>query len=603
MGVVTLRIKHPTLSNFRQNEDGAIAVVVALLLVVLLGFTALGVDVASLYRDRAKLQSVSDLTAVSAMAAHNIATERATHAVTRNDMTAGALQSVQTGRFLRNPAIPPENRFQELPANSESINAVRVVLQKDAPLHFARVFSEEAFVPISRPALATRTEGASFSLSSHILKMSGVDLNNLLTQNFNITANIDLAGQNVLADTTINIGTLLEALAAQTGGATPNPAEILNTTTTVVALVEALQSQLPTGAANDLNGLRSVAGNATFDISSLIGGIDTELGLTATDFLSRTEISALDVVRAIVSSQDAGTDLLLDTNINVPGVISAEVALTAGEPPVDSGWIAMGEEGVSLHRAAVRLKTELNVLSDPFNQDAGLLGLGVQIASVNLPLYTEVAGATATLEEISCDMSSPSNVAARFSTSPTPLHPANGASVAALYLGTLPETSGPIDPADLDYADLIDVNIVIPSLLPLVPDITISGVTIQAKSYVTVGASQTDTVAFTHEELANGDNVKTFGSGEILTSAVSTLLSSGDPDFLRVKPGQGGLLAGLGEGVIDSLLPLLPDLLLANLSAPVDSVLDSALSGLGIEAGAGELTLTEHLCEPIRLVR
>ena len=178
--------------QFRKDEDGAVAVIVSLLLVVLLGFTALGVDVASLYRQRAVLQSTADLAAVSAMAVPETATSRAQYVLTRNGATAQTLQTLQTGRFLRNPDIAAGERFTALPQGSPGINAVSLVLQKDAPLHFARIFSDDTHVSLDRTSLATRTGSASFALDSHILHLDGTSLNNALTSDFGADAAIDL---------------------------------------------------------------------------------------------------------------------------------------------------------------------------------------------------------------------------------------------------------------------------------------------------------------------------------------------------------------------------------------------------------------------------
>lgn len=50
---------------YRQNEDGGVSVIVALLMVVLLGFTALAVDTGVLYSERAQLQNGADASAIA----------------------------------------------------------------------------------------------------------------------------------------------------------------------------------------------------------------------------------------------------------------------------------------------------------------------------------------------------------------------------------------------------------------------------------------------------------------------------------------------------------------------------------------------------------
>lgn len=588
-GVPTLPID--PLARFGRNEEGAVAVIVALLLVVLLGFTALGVDVASLYRERARLQSVGDLTAVSAMAVPQSAMARATYVMSRNRMDGLTPQTLETGRYLRNPAIAAQDRFTPLPADSVGINAVRVVLQDDAALHFSQVFTEETHVTLDRTSLASRTGAASFTLGSHIARLGPLELDRALLQSFGGAASIDTGDMAVLAEASVNLGGLLEVLAAQTGSATRNPAAILDATRPVTDIVQALQTVLPSDVGRALDGLRDATAGVDIDVAALVGGIDTRLGLTATEFLSGIEIPALDVVRALVADQGTGTGIQLDADVTVPGILASSTSLTAGEPPAQSGWVALGEEGVQLHRAAVRLKTDLAVAPTLL----GDLGIGIEVASLSLPVYTEVAGSTATLDRIGCNVTAGQDIAASFTTK----SPSNGTSIASLYLGQLPEGSGAVTPADLEFADLLTVDIVIGRGL-LLPGIKIPGVVIQAKSHVTVGTSQTDTVTFTQDDLATGDTIKTFGSGDLLSSAVGSLLSGTE---LRVKPGQSGLLSGLAGPVIAGVLPLLPGRLLSGLADPLDSVLDATLAGIGVELGAGELALTGHHCEPIRLVR
>ncbi|WP_281855877.1 pilus assembly protein TadG-related protein [Litoreibacter halocynthiae] len=587
------------ITQFTENEDGTVAVIVSLLLTVLLGFVALGVDVAFLYRERAQLQAVSDLTAVSAIAQPEDAIRRVDFVLARNATPPDAVETLQPGRFLRNPAIAPQNRFTALPEGSPGINALRVVLKDDAPLHFSRVFTDDTHIALNRTAIATRTGAGSFSLDSHIANLDVASLNQALMQSYGASASLSLGDMQALANANIDLGELLSTLDSQTGSPSRNPAEVLNAITSAGELLSALQSSLPSELASRLGALTNAAGASAFAVSDLVDGIDTDLGLTAADFLSEIDISALDVIKALVGASSSGQDIGLSSDISLEGIISASTTLVMGEPAADSGWIALGEEGVQLHRAAVRLQSELEIEPNLL----GNLGIGLQLANIQLPIYTELAGSTASLDRLGCRITSPHDIAASFSTASTALHPANGTSVAALYLGTLgSDVTGtdPIDPSQLDFADLLEVAVVID--LPLLPAITIPGITIQARSHVTVGASQVETITFTHSEVESGATTKQFGSGQILTTAVSNLLSPENTE-LRLKPGQENLLSGLAGPAITGLLQVLPARLQSGLTAPVDGVLDATLAGVGLELGVGELTLTGHHCEPIRLAR
>ncbi|MGR3586902.1 MAG: pilus assembly protein TadG-related protein [Paracoccaceae bacterium] len=581
-----------------RQEDGAVAVIVALLLTVLLGFVALGVDVASLYRDRAQLQADADLAAMSSVAAPENSQPRAVQTLERNRRGADSLSDLQTGRFLRNPEIPAAERFVPLANGSAGINAVALTLQDAAPLHFARIFSDSDHVTLTRRALAIRTGAASFSLGSHLARLDPANLNALLSNSFGASVTLGAGDYALLAQSSVNLGDLIATLDSQSGANRRNPAAILDTRTTGARIAAALASLLDGRAATILGDLERITTSLDLSVAAIVGGIDTDLGLTATEFLAHTRISALDAIRAVAQVNNLDQSLTLDTAATLPSILSAQTRLAVGEPPARSGWIAIGEEGVQLHRAATRLRTDIELAPDLL----GVLGLGVSATGLRLPLYVELAGATATLEEITCG-AAPQDTAARFSTSATPLHPQNGTALATIYLGSLPAqvfASGPVNPAALDFADILDLSLRIE--LPLLPAIQIGGITLQARARATLGSSQTRMISFTGEDISAGRTTRYFGSGDLLTSGIADLLSP-DRIELRVKPGQEGLVSGAANTLVQSVLTLLPARIVSGLTAPIDTALDDILNQTGLRLGEGELTLTGHHCERVQLVR
>jgi uncharacterized membrane protein len=591
-----LLIKSRQLQAFCRDENGAVAVIVSLLLTVLIGFVALGVDVASLYRERAKLQADGDLVAMSSVVDPDAATARAVNTLVKNNRTTATLANLQTGRFLRNPAIAPADRFKPLPEGSRGINAVFVKLQDDTPLHFAKIFTDSDNVRLTRSSTAIRTGAASFSLTSNIARLDAAALNSVLSDSLNSSVTLSAGDINLLSETTVNMGDLLVELDRLAGNADRNPAAILDATTNTDRLFAALQSLLPTSASNTIESIPT-GGPVGLPVEALIGGIGSALGLTAIEFASQIDLSALDILGSVVGANDF--QHLLGARVAVPGVTSVTTRLAAGEPPARSGWVALGEEGVELNRAAVRLKNDIAFAPDLL----GNLDLGVSVTRLELPIYVELAGATATLEEISCASSDPQATAARFSTAQTPLNPQNGTAVAALYLGKLPEemfNGGPLSPSSLDFADLLDLTIRID--LPLLPDVVVSGITVQARSKVTLGASQTESLRFTQAEVKAGENIKYFGSGDLLSSGVFSLLSPSRTE-VRIKPGQEGLVSDLVAPVLQDVLAALPAQLLAALALPLDRVIDTTLDTAGLQLGEGELKLTGHHCELVLLIQ
>lgn len=569
------------------------AVITALLMTVLLGFTALGVDTAALYREKAALQAASDLAALSAMGAPEAAEERAEAARARNRPEA-TVSALAQGRYLRNPALAPEDRFTPLAGGAPGINAVSLSLDREAPLHFARIFTEASSVPLTASAMASRTGAASFTLTSHIARLEAAALNDALSAVLGLDLALSVAEMQVLAGAQVSTGALLSELARLSDLAPRNPAEVLDAEIPVQALIAALRGLAPE-TAEALTPLTAVSGALTMPVAGVIAGIDPALGLTAMDFAGEVEVSALDILRAVVAARIGPDSIALEVAAEVPGLLGLETRLTLGEAPAQSGWIALGEKGVTLHRAAARLKLDLALAPDLL----GNLGAGVIATKLSVPLYLELAGATATLDEIACAADNP--LAARFITAPTPLHPLNGTSIAALYLGTLPDDAPlPVDPATLGFARILDLSLTID--LPLLPAIQLGGLSVEARSDLAIGASRVETVSYTRAQVAAGDRVRHFGSDEVLGTAVSGLLDPANTE-IRLRSQPGLVIPALALPVIDSVMALLPARLLSGLTAPLDAVLDQTLATAGISLGEGELTLTGHHCELLRLVR
>lgn len=586
------------LHNFARNDRGVVAIIVALSLTMLMGFVALAIDVGMLYRERAQLQAKSDVAALSAVPDLEDAQARVDNALESNNQSADALVELELGRYLRNPAIPMDERFTALPNGTPGINAISIGLSKESPLYFAQVFLDEETADVGVRSTALRTGAASFSLGSHLAMLDDFSLSEALNESLSLNIAFDVGDVSVLQGIEFSAADLLNALSDIIGFNALNPAEILDQTISTSALISALQTVAPVGLPSTVSELAAGSDIPDFTMRELISGSETDLGLTTMDFLSDTIINANDVLTSLATPGASGSAISLDVSASAPGLLDFDTELSVGEPVSHSGVIAMGEVGTTLHNAAARLKTDIALSTDIL----GSLGVGVEVASVNVPLYTELAGTTAELTELSCKGESSDDIIAEFETSHSELHPGNGTSVAALYLGNLPgnpmSSTSSIDPSTLEYADLLEISIEVQLLLVT---LKVDGIVIQARSHVALGESQTESIDFTRGEFEAGQNAKTFGSGDILSSGVQSLLSPENLE-IRTKPGGGVLNAAVGS-VLELVLDALPGLLLSELLSPLDTVLDSTLSTIGLELGAGELTLTNHLCEVPKLVR
>ena len=176
--------------------------------------------------------------------------------------------------------------------------------------------------------------------------------------------------------------------------------------------------------------------------------------------------------------------------------------------------------------------------------------------------------------------------------------------MAELFLGNFPaptfeDKTTPLDQNDLTDAKLLGLNIGVTSLLGLPINL---GTDVMVKSHASVGVSEVSETTFTRVEEGT---TKTYGSGGLLTSAVSTLVANAQ---IRLAPKEGviNLLLGNVVTALDSALSLVTNLLTPVLSAvllPVDGLLDSVLKTLGIGVGEADLTLHKAHCGRIVLVR
>ncbi|WP_306151026.1 pilus assembly protein TadG-related protein [Roseovarius sp. MMSF_3281] len=577
-----MRIR-PFLIRFRRDENGAVAVLVGLLLVVLIGFLAIGVDIGALYYQQKTLQTRADLAAVTAvMNLDDAPATAAESTVTENGLDAAALGDLSYAHYDRDSTLTPEARITARDLGDADVNAATTSLQKSAPLYFASTFLPTGSTTLSATATAARLDLASFTLGSRLLALDTTDsavLNALLGTALGSPVSLDLVDYEALADTSIDLLTFTDALATRADLTALSYEEILNSNINLPDIAGALlDTGLVAGSTDVLTTVLNSGATSLLNASDLIALDGDNADLWLDDVLPTIEVTALDLL--VASVDIINEDALIDIGVGIPGLASASVVV--GERPVGSGWIIIGERDTTLHTAQVRLKLRVAL---------NLVGL----ASVDLPLYLEIAGATATLTRANaCGTPDPSDVVAVFDTGSDAMAGGHGNQVAKLYIGDLvgksfEDTSTYFTANDFEPVKLVDV-------LGLL-GVPIARVDI--KAYSSVGATPTESTEFTYDEIGE---TKTYGSGTLLTTALSTLLAPQD------NPGMEGAhidvtVLGLGLGSITDLLLTLVYPILDALLSPLDVLVDRLLSALGIGIGEADLTLNGVSCGGVMLVR
>ena len=588
-------IDRPALTRFCHDERGAVAIIVALVLTALIGFVAIGVDVGLLYRSQSSLQANADLAAVSAVVAPDAARQRAEAVTGRNAPAASTVTALDHGRFLADPALTPEDRFQARPIGASDANAVRVALEHQTALGFAGSFLGVDSVTQRASALAMQPRGASFSLASGLLRLDRGVINALLERTLGSGVALDVLDHQALLDGRVTLLSLVEALATEARIVSGNYRDILATEVQLPTLLRSIARTQTGVAAATLDRLAMASGAEVLRLENLVSVPDPALGVTVPDFLDYTEVSALDLLAASLETVTAARAIDLDLSLTLPGLLGVDTWLLVQERPARSGWVAVGETGATLHTAQTRLG--LDVALSPTL--LGVLGAGVVPLELEVPLYLELANARATLTELNCRPQTPGDTVAVFQTGSGLQGTAAGPHLAEIFLGSFPEAAA-LGPAglrreDLGFADLLTVEI---RLL----FIRIAALTIQARAHAVLGESSVDQTEFTLAQLNEGRAQATVGSGDLLGSLVSSLLAD-DSLELRVKPAQQGLVTGLVSGLVDTLISILPTRLLSRLAGPLDLVLNETLRVAGLQVGRAELELHDTLCLPPRLVQ
>jgi uncharacterized membrane protein len=383
--------------------------------------------------------------------------------------------------------------------------------------------------------------------------------------------------------------TFSKALGTRAGLSIDNFQDFLNGNVTYGNVVGALLDSVGvSGAQAPLTTLLNGVGSSTLGVEQLINPQGDALGLRMEDVFPPIQVSALDMLVAAADIVTAQRQVTLGVSAAVPGVLNASANLLLGEPAIDSGYVTIGSPGATIHTAQTRLLVTANL--DPTLLS---LGTGVTPVSLQLPLYLELASATASLSSINCGVTDPTATVATFATGFDGIDDGaqTGTHLLDLYLGTFDpalftNTSTPLSVSDLGYADLLNISV-----------LGLQLVTIQAKSFVAVGQATSTSTSFTLSDM-QGHVIKTVTSGELLSSAVGTLFQNAQ---VRVSPGT--TLGLLVAPLVNPLLAALPSLLNSGLLTPVDGLIDGLLKTLGIGVGQADLTLDGITCDSVRLVR
>lgn len=533
-------------------EDGTIAIVMALFLMVCVSLSAIAIDMGSLYLERRTAQGAADLAAMAAAADLDRAEEAARATLAANGMGDVRALSVVKGRYEGDGAVAPNVRFV---AGREPYNAVRLDMARSGQLYFAKSFMAEPEISVS--ALGAADAQATFSIGSRLASLKGGLLNTLLGSLLGGKVSLSAMDYNALADAQISLDSFLSALAAEidlTGG---TYSALLNSDVRVDnvldAIVKAATSEGDMQAAHAAATLASqISGTATVPLDTLV-----DLGPLANAAVGQpqaglaADVSVMSLLSAAAVAANGANQVAVNLDGSIPGLLSLRLDLAIGEAAQHSGWVAIGQQGATVRTAQTRLRLVAEV------GGTGLLA-GVR---VRLPLYVEIAGAEARLAGLTCGPVQGGNREAVIEAQPAVVKAWIG-DVAPGGLSSF-GTSVPVSNASVVQAPLISVS---------------------ASAFAQMTNAAATELRFSQSDI-DAHVVKTAKVHDHLSSLVSSLLQTAN---LNVN------VLGLGLNV--SAIKALALSLLSPVVAALDPLVASLLKSIGVGLGEVDVQVNGLRC-------
>jgi uncharacterized membrane protein len=273
---------------------------------------------------------------------------------------------------------------------------------------------------------------------------------------------------------------------------------------------------------------------------------------------SGISVNALDLTNAVLQLAQGGRQVQLNLKSILPGLAGVSAWLAIGERPANSPWLTVTDkDSIVVRTAQARLYVDAKVVP------LGLPG----VASIDLPLYLELAQAKAKLASLTCGLSA-NQRAVGLSVSPS--------------IGTA--AIGSIDNSRLD--DFKSEPTI--SQAKLVDTLAISAT---GKSEIDPGGMDWQSVSFDDDDIAN-HTIKTVSTDDALTAATASLVGKLN---LNVK------VLGLGLGVPAVTAAIQGSL--KSVTTPLDGVLNGLEDLLGVGLGQADVWVDGMRCQNVALVQ
>lgn len=540
------------IARLTRERRAGVGIMVAAAMPVLIGATALAVDLGSAMLETRQLQGAADAAAMAAAGDPSRADALAHAALSASGWPGAVTVATTTGHYSGDSTIAPADRFV---ANSGTANAVRVTLSTPAPSYFARIFGVRS-IPISRTATAAQINLASFSLGSRLAAVNGGLVNGLLGGLTGSTLSLSVMDYNALAGANIDLFGFIDALRTTASISAGSYDSALDASVTTGQILQAAASAAEANgdlqASAALKLLMAQSGNRSVKLATLIdpgllGGQDkVDPGAF--------KLNAMDLVTAALETASAKRQVALDLGAGIPGLAQTKVTVAIGERPENSPWLAVTDDGEPVIRTA-----QARIYAETTIGGAALLG---NIVSIKLPLYVEMASAEARLKAIDCSTDASRGVTIEAKTGPSTL------AIGSVDTSKLQDftTALPVGKVSLVHALLLNIN---------------------GRATIDLGAAEDwQPLRFDQAQIDQAA-VQTVSSGTAVSGIAESLIRNLQLDV-------SGLALGPVVSALGSTLMV---------AAPVlDGLIDTITSTLGVHYGQADVRVTGMRCGTPALV-
>lgn len=549
-------------ARYIRDERAAISIITGISLVMFVGFTGAAVDFGSVYLQTRQLQGVADLAAMSAASDLPQAQLAAQDTVAQNRLPTGTTATAVTGTYTPDESIPVNQRFTP---NGTPANAVKVVLASNANVYFTRMFLGKNAIPVSRTAIASAGQLASFSIGTRLAGLQGGVENALLSGLTGSNVSLSLMDYNALVNAQVDLFQYMGALATRLNVTGVSFNQTLQTQVTggtaISAIGDVLKAAGNTAAAQVVYTIANAANQQQVTLGQLLNlGPYQDQDYIEANGPSGFTVNALDMANAMLLLAQGGRQVQLNLNSMIPGVSSVTAWLAIGQRPSNSPWLTITDaKTMIISTAQARLYLDAQVVP------IGLSG----VSAINLPVYVELASAEAKLSSISCQPVSAENV----TLSVTP---------------SIGETAiGSIDLTQLN--NFTQEETITPATMVNVPLL----LKVTGQSVINIGGDDWQNVSFNANDIQN-QTVKTVATNNAIDAALTSLLGN-----LSLNVNVLGLGLGLGQNAVTQAVTNS----ISNVAVPLDGVVDSLTSLLGVGLGEADVWVNGVRCQNVALVQ